>query len=520
MSPSARALLGAAIGAVVTLCAHPKSRPFMLGVTARSSPTAIELCLDSHQSKLASPQTLDEASLWMQLAATRIAKLDHLSKSEQNSLLQVAISAGSKDRTNAFWPQMQAVIYAEGEHASKAVEAWKRASSCLNWDDYQTNRLLQDRARISELTGVNEAWQLAFVYYLRSEDVAICLRNLSRLLLQNADYETLDGLNLRHATLLNGDLLRKHAHSSKSSLVAMDMVNLTSYPSDSLASASAVTPSPKKLWAGEDMLIRNFTQIASRPDWSTEARKIFSDNESWRALTVHDSNVSQSQFFAAGSVVTSSIASAVMVVALVGFLIWVAGNMVFWRLSRQQHVQPVVAGITAVALGLLVFWFTQDYPAAFGAALCGGFLFIAPDRSRKAKPSDLGPLFSLVIILIALLCASLLTIDLVGSTSAANALFPSLGVSNGYFDKPLLAGMSLVAFGLIFLTAPIWAVVNRLGTPYVLSLALTKFGVFVAISGLLCTIILGPFAVYSDQRLEGIFLELVRNEPVHYYMQR
>ena len=512
--------MGAAVGALITLCLHPASRAFMMGVTSRASPVVLKNCLDSNAATLQSPTNLPEAGLWMQMAATRIVKHDKLQPAELDTIIQIAKTAQQRDETNAFWPQMQAVVFQEENQTSKAIEAWTRASTCLGWDDYQTKRLFQARDAMMNVTGVKESWQLAYLYYARSDDVSVSLKNLARVLLATADLDTAKGLTLRYATLINGDLVRKHAHSEKSSINAMDIVDLTAFPSDGLSAPYGTVPGPKKLWSGQAKVVNNLNNILNKPDWAQQTRKIYKENESWRAFTVHDSNPVASEAYAIGSILSSSVASAVVVVAAVGCLFWLIGRLVAWRLTRSKEIKPYVAVIIAVILGSLVDFLTADLAAAFAAAMCAAFLTVAPDRSRKVRPSDLGPLFSFLAIVLGVICSALLTVYLVGATPAANAILTSLGVPSEYVDKPLLAGMSVVSFGLVLLMAPIWAVVHRIGTPYVLSLSLMKFGSFIAVSGLCLSIILGPLSVYADQKIEATFFELVSNEPVHYYLHQ
>jgi len=504
--------MGAAIGALATLCLHPVSRPFMTGVTSRASPAVLRGCIDSNAPSLPPPTTIVQASLWMQLAAHRILGHEKLSPKELSTVMAIAKAGAAKEQNNAFWPQMEAIFCIDGGDLAHAIEAWSMAANCQSWNDHQITRLMDDRAAIVDMTGVTQSWQLAYLYYARSDDVAYCLRAVARAILSNADYNKPDGLTKRYATLLNGELLRSHAHSSRSSISAMEIVDLTTSPSD----AVALPVTPKTIWAGQDQVLRNLTSVLHQPDWAATAQKIFKENEAWRALTVHDSNAEQSELLALGTVLSSSVASAVIVVAVVGLFVWSIGRLVAWRLARAKAITPYVAAGIAISLGGLVEALTRYFPAAVAAALCAGFLIVAPDRSRKARPNDLGPMFGFTATLLGLICSSMFMIYLVGSTPAANAIFPNLGVPSDYFDKPLMAGLAAVSFGLVLLMAPIWAVVHRLGTPHVLALSLMRFGGFLAVMGLTLSIVLGPMAVYADRRLETAFDELVRNEPVYY----
>jgi len=121
MSPTARAVLGASLSALVTLCLHPASRPFMTGVASRASNTTLSNCIDTNSPNLAPPSTLSEASLWMELAAHRIIHREELSDKERTTLIALAEAASAKDRVNPFWLEMKAVFYANAGELEKAT---------------------------------------------------------------------------------------------------------------------------------------------------------------------------------------------------------------------------------------------------------------------------------------------------------------------------------------------------------------------------------------------------------------
>lgn len=520
MNSWGRALFGAAVGSLGTLFLHPASRPFMTGVATWASPTAIHACVNSNTSQLAAPRSLSDASLWMQLAAHRIATRRRLTPQERNTVLMIAEAAAAKQRVNAFWPLVESIVYYDAGDFHGAVNAWMRASACSTWDDFQSKRLLTARALMVRRTGIKQSWQLAYLYYARSDDVASCLRPVARAILSRSDYNTAQGLTVRYATLLNGDLIIRFAHSTKLSVAAMDIIDLATYPSESVPSTYSSFMSPKKLWTGQLKVIDNLIRILHEPDWAHRAQGIFQYAESVRALTVHDSSEENTERLALASVVCASISGAIVVLAVIGAVIWCAGRMVSWRLAREKDVKPVLAAAIALAFGGLVEVLTAYWPAALVSVLCAGFLIVAPDRSRKARSEDLGPMFEFMAMFLGLICSALLLIYLVGTTLAADAVFPSLGIPSEFFDRPLFAGLAAVCFGLVLLVAPIWAVVHRLGTPHVLSLILMRLGRFVAVAALFLSIVLGPLAVYTDRHLETIMGELVENEPMYYYINR
>jgi len=490
----------------------------MTGVASRASPAVLANCIDSNAPTLPPPTTLSGASLWMQAAAHRIVNRNGLSEKERASILAIAQAAAKRQKNNAFWPEMEAVIYADGGMMQQAIDAWIRASECPTWDDFQTQRLMLARSSLVATTGIKESWQLAYLYFARSEDVAYCIRSLAGLILSRADYDTPKGLALRYATLLNGEQLQHHAHSTKSSISATDIVNLSTYPAESISAQFRFKP--KMVWAGEIKVVNNLTTILHQPDWTQRARKIYKQLEGEGALSIHETNEEQAERLALGSVLCSSIASAFLVVSALGAIIWSMGGLVAWRLAGAKNIKPTVAAGTAIALGGIVQVLTGYFPASIAAALCAAFLTVAPDHSRHSRPKELGPLFGFMAIVLGLTCSAMFAAYLIGSTPAANAVLPSLGVPSDYVDKPLMAGLAAVSFGLVLLIAPIWAVAHRVGTPHVLSLILVRFGSFVCIMGFSLSIVLGPLAVYADRRLETTLTQLVENEPIHYYIQQ
>ena len=515
MTPFGRALIGASLGAVITLCLHPVSRPYMLGLGLRASPEALSKCIDSHSAEVSEPKSLDQASLWMQLASTRIRDFDHLSAREHSTLLSIANVAGAHDVPNAFWLQMKAVLYDDMGDRQSAIKSWLDASRCIQWDDYQAKRLDTARNSLIAISGEKKAWQLAYLYSSRSDDFALDLERMVKHLLARAPFETEDGLKIRYATLLNGDLVRRFAKSTRTNVTAMNITELAAFPS-----AFVDTNSPKRLWAGEISLIANLGKLLHAPDKAAHAKEIFSTSESYRALSVRDSNEQIVALTAAGSVVTGSLASATLALAFLGLLIYFAGYLVDWRLSNDKEIKWYIAAPIALSLGALAYSLTMYWPAALTLALCSAFLTVAPNRSRRIRPTDFGPLLPFTIILLCIVCGITFGAYLVGSTSYARLILPSLGVPSDYVERPIIAGLATLTFGLVLLTAPLWAIVHRVGTPYVLSIVLRRFGSFMGACGLFLSVILGPVSVYAERYLETTQFELLNKEPVHFYIQQ
>jgi len=503
------------MGAVVTLCIHPVSRPYMLGLGMRESPEALSLCVDSNSKRLPAPKTLDEASLWMQLAASRIRNLERLTPKERTTLLAIADVASKQDLPNAFWHQMKSMVYDEGGDHRSAIRCWLDASKCIQWNDYQTRRLAKARESLVDLTGERKAWQLSFLYASRSDDFAFVLEHVVQHLLSNASFDSRDGLQIRYATLLNGDLIRRFANSTRTNVIAMNITELAAFPS-----AFLDTSSPKRLWAGEISLIANLGKVLRSPEYALRAKEIFSNSESYRALSVRDTNDQIVTWTALGSVVSGSIANATLALSVLGCILFGLGSLVDWRLSKDKEIKWTVAAAFALTLSCLAYSLTRYWPAAITLALCAAFLTVAPNQSRRARPTDFGPLLPFITVLLCIVCSTTLGAYFVGSTPYAKLILPTLNVPSDYVDRPIIAGLATVTFGLVLLIAPLWAIVHRVGTPYVLGIVLKKFGSLMGVSGLVLSVILGPTSVFAERYLEKTQFELLNKEPVHFYIQQ
>src|ERR1700722_8497020 len=179
MSRFWRAFYGAALGAVLVLMIHPGSRPFLLtALSKRGSSKTFQnnpLILEGQQ-VLPLPNSLVDASLWMQEAALRIRQPQLVQSGEWTSFFNVALHAAQQDADNAYWPQMQAVLYNAFSKTPNlsagvrkglrrlAMSEWARASHLTTWDDYQTRRLQTIQKELAGESGGSAAWQYAAVY--------------------------------------------------------------------------------------------------------------------------------------------------------------------------------------------------------------------------------------------------------------------------------------------------------------------------------------------------------------------
>src|SRR5687767_4935762 len=158
MSPVGRALLGAVLGALLTLALHPASRPFVLGAASRVTPKAVVQTVDMQSTEVQPPEDLLGVSLWVQLGLERLVSGHGLSPAELKSLLQVADAAIERERQNAFWHQAKAVLLLQSGKNNQAAAAWHRGAIADYWKDFQTERLQHAQEDLAAKTDATQAW--------------------------------------------------------------------------------------------------------------------------------------------------------------------------------------------------------------------------------------------------------------------------------------------------------------------------------------------------------------------------
>lgn len=517
MTSLGRALAGAAFGALLTLLLHPVSRPFLLSAANRVQPSHLQRCLDSATNDPAPPEDLLGASLWVQLALERITTQDApLRPKEMETVLKITEAAAARDLDNAFWNQARATILLAAGQPLEARASWIRASRAAIWNDYQADRLMRSRESLARMVGNHQSWQLAYVFHHRSDAAPKAIERFARALLGDADPTNEEGLAIRYATLKNGELMRDGAKSVHAGQRGANIVELTTYPEK-----MADQPSPRRLWTGQTEMLDRMQKLGGV--WvqnSEDARKVFASNEGWRALMAYEDPEDLAQRLSIASILTAGLTSTVAVLAVVGVGMFGLGLLVerFW--GRQTVLKWPYVAATTIGLGSVGWWLTQDLFAGLCTALCAGFLGVTPPQVRRAKPEDLGPLFNFLIIVLSVLFAVTVIGYLLCTTPAAASLLPMLGIPAGYYNTPLLLGLSSVFLGLLLLAVPMWGLAQRLAIPHVLSVALRKFGASVGIGGLALSILLTPAVVFADREIGQTLDKLVGNEPLYYYLQQ
>jgi hypothetical protein len=279
MTAVGRAILGATLGALLTLIAHPTSRPYLSTLALRVQPSDLAAQLYLRSERLPPPTNPIDAALWLHMAADRVYQGKKLTNAECDSVLKIATAAAKREPDNAFWYQMQAVFYQQAGKKAQAVNAWNRASHSQAWNDYQSQLLMHARQRISTLTRSQQSWQLAYVYSARSESAARLVESYARSLIARLDHESDASLELRYTTLRNGSLVRDFSRSMKIGLRGANIVELASYPK-----GLSTIRSPKKLLLAQIAMF-NSLMSSGKKQAAASAYESFRQNDAWRAMT-------------------------------------------------------------------------------------------------------------------------------------------------------------------------------------------------------------------------------------------
>ena len=533
MTAWARAFLGAALGALITLTLHPVSRPYLTEAFLHRSPLQVSALATQEMASLPPPADPVSAGAWLQMGAEKVHGGLGLTPKELKTLLAIDDEADRVQPDNAYWPQMKAVLLdLQGKEAS-AEAAWVRASNRTTWNDEQTARLLALRQRIADRLSWNESWTYGYVYFERSEAAATVIQRFASKLVKHTDLDSDSGLRLRYATVQNGSLLRDGSRSIRVGLHGYDMVERASYP----ASLSG-TGRARRIWIAETKMTARLRQVGMT-DESRKAFEAFGNNDGWRALT--GAEVPENQDLLAGnqdlwrsvtheqsaeenarslclvSVGLAGFPGTMALGALLGGLVLGFGMIVQPRFSSLRFFSAWTAVGGGLVLGLIVFWATRIWAAGMSVSVTAAFLIVGPNNPRNRKSDDLGPLYALLLSTLWVVSLCAFGLYVLATSTAARSIAPMLGPSGEYIgDAPLFLAVTSIVLSLICLVAPLYGIVRRYGTPDMLALSLRRLGVVGSTMALAFCIVGWPLTVFADRLCSNELKELVENEPIYY----
>ena len=141
MRPGRRALLGAAIGALIVLFAHPATRPAFLSPFRRIPSGGLSALLQPR--RLVEPNDLVSGAAFLHMGAERLIEGPPLLPEERRTLLDITSEGARMERENAFWPQARFLFGSD----KTARTAWTAASRCHTETVNKSGHLGGQRAR-------------------------------------------------------------------------------------------------------------------------------------------------------------------------------------------------------------------------------------------------------------------------------------------------------------------------------------------------------------------------------------
>lgn len=517
MSWAARLFWGIALGGLFALTLHPVSRPFLWLTPNHWGPSnAIRNSpwLPENLRVLPEPTDAMRASLWMQAGAERIRSDRTITASDIQKLYEVAELVSKEDTGNAFWDQMEAVFAAKLRKSKESDAAWLTASKAERWNDYQTARLIRVQLLLAQEQGTTQAWQFAAVYPLRSIAAADLIAVYGQSRIAKQSLETREGLLLRFASLQNGRLVRDFSRSLAVGEIGAKLVETSGY-----RLIVGNPRSPRRLLLSRFEYINHLKAFGLEAE-ATQTDRAYRSNEGWLALTPRTEETSDHIGYALGSVVASTLPSALLWCTVCGIALWFVG----WLLENKAWAQKLyhypIPTIVGGILAVLIYWLTGLVLAALVAGLSCSFQSFTPIRERSRPPQYLGPLFRFIIVLLAIAFCVLMCGFFIGISRPGFEVLPRIGLPTNFVGgSSALLGLAGLVLSLLLLIAPSFAIAIRMTTVRVGAIALREFGGGIAITCMLLCILLTPAAVYADDWLQQPLRMMVENEPVYYLQQ-
>lgn len=512
MTPRKRALIGALVGAVLTLVLHPASRPLTVGAIPPVREASLLLDPLGPRSIRPQPESLEEAAVWVHAGAQKAQ--GGLHKGEVSSLIRICDAAAKRDADNAFWLQMKAAFCMLNGDKAQARAAWVRASNRLSWRDYQST--LFSRSKLSlEAQGIRGAWTATNYYYRRSDRAAAMIERYARGILTQTSMTSRSDLVLRFRTLQNGSLLRDGSQSLRVGSLGASIVDYASYPR-----GLPTKGSPKRMILAQ----LAFTRALRENDMANEAEiafKKFRGNDGWRWLRSVSEPEQQAEQEGMEALAVATALPGALATSLFGLLIWAVCALLSRKLAPNSPIRWAFLVPVALILGGLAWW-ASGSEVLVGLVLAASVAFtgFSPEAARTGTVRGLGPLFSFVIGLLAIT----LSVGLVALAAcwniAGRTLIPMLFMVDPLRESaPDLLGVILLVAALVCVLATLWAYAQRVSTAFVLVSAFQRIGATMAAVSLVLFILGTPFLVKFDQQLNVRLTQLMTNEPVYYLVQ-
>lgn len=508
--------MGAAIGMFAVLLAHPDTRPYYalcLWGWGQSQVLAKTPLIPQNLTSLPIPENAGAAAYGFTALCESVTQWTDIARKDHRALADIARTFAKQEPENSFWRQIESACEWSQGNRDRSVRSWLAASRASYWNDHQGPRLHRILEALRAETGTQMSWHYAAAYHLRSSAVASEMVRHANALLASVDPNSYEGLVLRYATVMNGQLIREGARSNQIGSLGLALVNRA------VESGGAPASSPRERLLSEYEFY-NQMKLAGLTTESEQVNRAFQQSESWVALSqVHTSQNQLSQLTTA-SVVLAGICSAMLGCAIVGAFIAGIGLLVYRSERMQRLFRVPLAPATGIVIGVLAYSLTELLLLAVALTLCFGFFAFVPPKVRSRAGEPASSLFHAALATFAVMFAVVMALFFLGVSPAILQLGPKLHLPAEYYGvAPLFLSLAAILLGLVLLTAPAWGFLERLSPSRVAGVALRDFGRGVMLGCFAIAVAAGPAVVYLDRQLSGELSQIADNEPTYYLVQ-
>ena len=506
MTTAHRAFLGAIIGAIIALFAHPLSRPWLQYGLWRFSPSPTVVSspyLATTLQSLPQADTDENISLYLQVAAEKLSSGQELSEKDALLLAELCRTAAEKDSQNAFWRQNEAVFqYALGNHEA-TMTAWDRAAKRLNWTDYQTTLIEKYLSTLTSESGAMMSWHSATAAEKRSNAVPRVIHSLGTTLLQS-DLSIKNRAN----TFANAALLRDNAKSQTGSWYGYQLAENAATGPNLLAGSKS-----KKSFIRAEFPT-DLYKAGMKQEGDLVAKGL-RENDAYQALVFTSATDNNLRRLTGESILLATLPGALLLSSILCAVILLFTYLVPIH-KLGDPISPKVPAIIALVVSILLYILTKQLIVSLWTLLIISLFAIHPSLSLISP--------TLRIPRIALVTGSFFCVVFASFIAAAAIIlstpFQSLEATlpQGWWSQPgrYLGGELLLVTGAFFLTGQIIAYqLKRPAGRFIITLA--RHGLTQAsLACLFCSIVLTPACIYWDDHVNRDLRKIALNETAYY----
>ena len=502
MNSPVRALLGAAVGAILVLVAHPATRPAIFAVFRPLPQGRLVGLLE--RPHLPSPTDLDTAAAYLHAGAERIEAKRPLAPNELKTLLVLARRGETAEPDNPFWPIAQFAL--EGGEGRLALQAWGRASRCKRYNDHQRRAVIADVGRIAERVGDTQAWMYAAVASRRSDALLQRVRKDALQvvrLLRSTDAR----VEFAYETIRNGAMIRDGSETLDLGRIGIAMIEAAPYPPDAIPAGKSPIA---RLYIAKTGLTAELRKRGRAADAAYCDRQ-FRINDSWAAFASVERPDRRFQALALAAILAATLPGALIATSILGSVIWIFGTRI-GKLAEQSH-RYNGSGLAATSLTLLIVAaFFGSLPVGLAAGACALVPAFSPNRPKRYAGDSLGPLHVLVVATMAFLLIGATVLATV-ARSLPGTLLPDLGRYGALLgDADRWGALAVVVLGASALVAPAWAYVRRYPTTGIAARTYRQLGRGIVVPAVLLAVFASPLSLAADRWLGDSLSRIAQNE--------